>query len=130
MIPKPKKEPSSSHARSKCDGLLYQCLLRRDVVCQRCGSSDNLVPSHCYGKGTWPSLRHVLLNNLLFCNDCHVWWHANIHDSWIWFVNTYRERYDYLVIEKNQYVKLNKQHYQDTAIELEAELKRLKREGK
>ena len=41
-------------------------------------------------------------------------------------MNEYRERYDYLVVAKNQYVKLNKQHYQDTAIELEAELKRLK----
>jgi len=126
--PKPQKEAGDKYAISKCDSLLYQCLLRRDKVCQKCGSPDKLVPSHCYGKKTWPSLRHDLLNNLLFCDDCHKWWHAHLYDSWIWFVNEYRERYDYISRAKNLYVKLNKQHYRDTALRLEAELKKLEAE--
>jgi len=40
--PKPQKESSDKYAISKCDSLLYQCLLRRDKVCQKCGSRDNL----------------------------------------------------------------------------------------
>ena len=56
------------------------------------------------------------------------WWHAHLYDSWIWFVNEYRERYDYISRAKNQYIKLNKQHYQEEALRLEAELERMEGE--
>jgi len=125
MTPKPKKKTSSKYIIGVCDHLLYECLLSRDVICQRCGSSGKLVTSHCYGKGAWPSMRHVLLNTLLLCNDCHLWWHANSSESWEWWMKEHKERYDYLVRIKNDYVKLNKQHYQDMAVSLEAELKKM-----
>jgi len=126
---KPQKEAGSDYIIEKDDGLCRLILLVRDVHCQKCGSRVNLVVSHCLGKKAWPSLRHDLQNLLLLCQDCHDnWWHAHLYDAWIWFVNNYRERYDYISRAKNQYIKLNKQHYQDTAIELEAELERLKGE--
>jgi len=124
LQPKPTKEPKLDYAIHNCDSLLYQCLLKRDKKCIRCGSYDKLVPSHCYGKKAYPALRHILLNNLLLCDDCHKWWHANIHDSWIWFVNKFHERYEYLVIKKNEYVKLNKAHYQETAKQLLIEIEK------
>ena len=128
MWQKPKKKTSDKYIISSCDRLLYECLISRDKVCQRCGSYDNLVPSHCYGKKAWPSMRHILPNGLLLCNDCHSWWHANSAESWEWWIKEYKERYDYLVEIKNDYVKLNKRHYQDTAIELEIELRNLEEE--
>ena len=116
---------SNQYIIKTCDRLCYDLLLIRDVKCQRCESMENLVPSHCYGKKAWPTLRHVLDNQLLLCDDCHKWWHRCPLTAWDWFRTRLPERNDKLITLKWVRVKLNKIHYQDTREILHAELKRL-----
>ena len=122
---KPKKEASNSHRISKCDHLLYECLLLRDKECQMCGKTTTLVPSHCYGKKTYPALRHELLNLVLLCDDCHKWWHSNPIEAWEWFEEKYPDRFEHLQWAKNMFTKLNKLHYQERSLVLKEELNRL-----
>ena len=116
---------SNQYLITKCDKLCYQILLLRDVRCQRCGSSENLVPSHCYGKKAFPTLRHDLQNLLLFCDDCHKWWHKYPEIAGDWLCDKRPTMYKHLSEASRKSFKLNKEHYQDTAKALQAELKRL-----
>ena len=106
-----------------CDRLVYENLLSRDKQCQRCGRTNTLVPSHCHSKKAYPHLRHDLLNLLLLCDKCHRWWHSRPIQSWEWFVQKWEDRYEYLLVEKNKHVKLNKAHHKQRARELRGEEK-------
>ena len=118
---------SHIYLKQKCDRLCYQILLLRDVKCQRCGSAINLVTSHCYGKKTWPPMRHELDNLLLLCHFCHSeFWHYSMDSAWVWFDDKWPERSKRLLEISRKKIKLNRVHYKDKAEELQQEYDRLK----
>jgi len=121
MLSKPKRDVKP-YLKKKCDSQCFENLLRRDKRCQRCRKTTTLVPSHCYGKKAYPTLRHDLLNLLLLCDECHKWWHAHPIDAWIWFKEKWFGRFTYLQSVKNISFKLNKIHYQNKVDSLNVEL--------
>jgi len=114
---------ANNYIIKKDDDLCRQILILRDRVCQRCGATEGLVPSHCFGKKAYPNLRHDLLNLLFLCDDCHKeFWHKYPVLAWEWFKKMWPERYEYLMVAKNRIIKLNAIHYQEVAKNLEVEL--------
>jgi len=108
------------------DSICRKILLIRDGRCQKCGATKKLVVSHCFGKKTYPNLRHDLNNLLLLCNDCHIgWWHKYPTQAWTQFRHRWPDRFDYLMQAKNKIIKLNEEHYKNKRDELKAELKQL-----
>lgn len=83
----------------KLDKITAQVIkLRDDFTCQRCKGKPRPQGchwAHIYSR-TSHKMRWDLLNNLVLCNGCHRWWHANPLDSEWWFRMKFPARYDYL----------------------------------
>lgn len=52
-------------------------IARRDVVCQKCKSSENLQAHHIKPYNTFIDLRFDLNNGILLCRSCHAKEHEN-----------------------------------------------------
>ena len=53
-----------------------QSVLKRDGVCQCCGSSHNLEVHHIFSYKDYPELRINNNNGIVLCKDCHNKYHA------------------------------------------------------
>ena len=86
---------------SKLDKVTAQVIkLRDDYTCQRCGGKPHPQGchwAHIYSR-TSHKMRWDLLNNLVLCNGCHRFWHANPIDAENWFRDKFFVRYAYLQI--------------------------------
>lgn len=50
-------------------------VIKRDKVCQMCGSSKRLEVHHIKPYAAYPELRQELSNGITLCHDCHVQLH-------------------------------------------------------
>ena len=82
-------------------------VFERDVICQRCGSSDSLQWSHVHSR------RHHCLrwdddNSKVLCIRCHCWWTNNPGLAFDWFVKKWPERWERItrVLQANPKVRV------------------------
>lgn len=71
-------------ADARLDALCREYVLKRDRVCQRCGTDKRLQWSHVYTR-TYRCIRWNPLNSVALCAGCHLWWHAHPIDAVDWF---------------------------------------------
>jgi len=92
-----RKKSNRNKLMTAADKQFFRAIRARDQVCQRCGSSSALAPSHVLCKGKYPNLRYDLLNAKLLCFGCHIpWWHANPMEAAEWFIQKFPARWAYL----------------------------------
>ena len=96
---KPSRVTQSDKAKARfglireCDALIRPLVLARDKVCQRCGSDKNLQDCHVLPKGRVPRLRFELLNHIVLCMSCHLfWWHKAPLAAAEWFEDKFPGR--------------------------------------
>ena len=84
----------------EADRLLKQLVLQRDLYrCVMCGRQDRLQVSHLLPKGKYPRLRFELLNTVLMCVGCHLyWWHRNPLEAHEWLDQRFPGRREQLRI--------------------------------
>ena len=94
----------------KLDKAVIQIIRERDKwTCQHCGKpveKSNAHVSHVIPRSHGDNLRWDLLNLKLLCFHCHInWWHKNPIEAYEWFKGKFPERYDYLMVKKEEVIK-------------------------
>ena len=90
--------------------------LRDNNTCQRCGiKRDRMECSHVKGR-RHRTVRWDLLNAKTLCHSCHRWWHENPTESGLWFIETFGQWREDLLLEKmNNRIKIPKSEEKDIA---------------
>ena len=70
-------------------------VIRRDGVCQACGSSVRRVAHHINSGSYFPYIRYDLDNGVCLCKDCHKAIHCDFKPSYRAKV-THNDWYNYL----------------------------------
>lgn len=92
------KSESRRKLTSECDVLVRKLVLARDgYKCVKCGGTFVLQASHLFSKGKYTRLRFELLNVVVMCVGCHLyWWHKNPLEAHEWLEEKYPGRTDQL----------------------------------
>lgn len=91
--PKNKKKLSKY---KRLDIVYSQIIRKRDMCCQRCGTTNNLHCSHIIPR-TSLSVRWDSFNAIALCHRCHIyWWHKNPLEAVNWFNDKWPGRYEVL----------------------------------
>ena len=81
---KEKKANSPSKLRKDLDTIFSQYIRRRDKVCRKCGTNQNLQNSHIMSRVS-QNLRWDERNAMTLCYKCHLcWWHKEILEAAEW----------------------------------------------
>ena len=73
-----RKQSEKGKLVRECDKLVWELVKARDKRCLRCAGMTALTPFHILPKGTYPRLRHELINVICVCWPCHRHhWHDN-----------------------------------------------------
>ena len=73
----PSEDESKIVSRSDSSYLSWRTsVLKRDKICQCCGSSHDLEVHHIFAYKTYPHLRIDVSNGIVLCKDCHNKYHA------------------------------------------------------
>ena len=96
---------------------------RDNHICQRCGKDGReyqIHGSHVYSEGAHPNMSADPLNIKALCAQCHMWWHENPIESFVWFKERFPERYAYLKMKSLESIKINWQTYSPIEASVEA----------
>ena len=63
--------------------------IRRDKVCQVCGTIKHRQSHHLNSGSYFPDERYDLKNSVTLCAKCHTNYHCNYHNSFIEKCNKY-----------------------------------------
>lgn len=92
--------------KKKCD-VLVSTLVRKQGLCDRCGSTKNLQAAHIISR-TYMATRFDLENLLCLCAGCHLyWWHKEPIEAARWLEEKYPGRYDRLNVKRQAISKID-----------------------
>ena len=132
---KQKKKRKKKTPRQKLEERLWNLCrryirLRDGNTCQKCGkrvSGSNSHTSHVIPKSNGNILKYDDINLKVLCSFCHRrWWHKNPLEADAWFKWMFPSRYEYVMEQKGEYLKLTVEYleekidwYEDAIVGLE-----------
>lgn len=92
-------------------------------TCARCGRVGRVENSHIHTRAH-RTIRWCKENGVAKCHTCHRWWHGNPTEAGVWFIATFGQGVEDLLIEKrNQKVKIPKAEEKEIAKHYREQLK-------
>ena len=75
--------------------------IRKDGICEICGSEENLQAHHVLSKEHYPQFKYELMNGVCLCARCHKWSKLSAHKNAVFFIewlkNNKKIQYDWAV---------------------------------
>lgn len=116
---------------SPADTAFSNCVKKAaNNTCVKCGiQRDRMECSHIFSR-KHRTIRWCKQNAVCKCHTCHRWWHENPTESGIWFLETYGQGIEDILIEKkNTRIKVTKLEEKDIAKHYREQLKLMESSG-
>lgn len=122
---KKKREITVRKLIKQCDTIFSLVVRKRDKRCQRCGNELTLQNSHTISRTNY-FLRWDEQNCIALCYKCHIYfWHKSPLEAAKWFMETFPDRYAYLMSNKEKIAQRVRQDYVELLYNLRKRLREL-----